>query len=105
MLSWEVRKNSLGTRKDDVLKTYLCYFRPTSLLQTTFSSQCIGFFSLSLGHLGLAKQGWEILVDGKNCPSGKMLQDFHSEKHNNPHSTMAFGKKTLTPRLFLGKKD
>lgn len=34
-------------------------------------------------------QGWEILVDGKSCPGGQMLQDYHSNPRDNPHSTMA----------------
>ena len=34
-------------------------------------------------------RGWEILVDGKSCPGGQMLQDYYSPGWNNPHSTMA----------------
>jgi len=38
-----------------------------------------------------AASRWEILVDGKSCPGGQMLQDYHSPGWNNPHRVNAFG--------------
>ena len=39
-------------------------------------------------------RGWEILVDGKSCPSGEMFQDYYVLHRENTHSTVVpFGKK------------
>ena len=49
MLSWEVRKNSLGTRKDDVLDIFMLLSAYQFAPNNIFFSQCIGFFSPSNG--------------------------------------------------------
>ena len=66
--------------------------RPCPQLQTTNpNSQWYVSWKRIIPFVGVCwtDRGWEILVDGKSCPGGQMLQDYYSPGWNNPHSTMA----------------
>ena len=65
--------------------------RPCPQLQTTNpNSQWYVSWKRIIPFVGVCwtDRGWEILVDGKSCPGGQMLQDYYSPGWNNPHSTM-----------------